>query len=407
VRDVLGPTALAHPVEWLRAHPLAADILLALGIGIPGLIGMLTIDQESSTSTNRDADLLGIVLVVALWGTVALRRRYPELSVQAGTVLIAAFWILDYVDAGTSLAILVLVYTLAAHVDRPRSLRIGLVVGAVLVAVMSAGVASEEEGLPLIAVVANAIIFATAWTIGDSVRSRQAYLAEVEARADRAERDREAAAVQAVEDERARIARELHDVVAHSVSVMVVQAGAARRVLERNPDQTAESLSVIEATARDALDELRRLLGVLRAEHAPAAVVPQPRADDVTTLVEQWRDAGLDVHLEVEGPRLDLAPGVSLTVYRLVQEALTNVMKHAGPARAEVRIRHVPAEVMIEVTDDGRGPLCDPDLPSAGQGLIGMRERVELFGGQLEVGPRPGGGFRVRAHLPLVPAATP
>lgn len=379
------------------------DALLALVLGAISLVGLITIDPETVGQSNRDPDLVGIALTIAIWVAAAFRRRNPEAVTTIVAAGIIPYWVLDYVDAGVTIAVLLATYTLAAHVERPRSLRVGLAVGFVLVAVMVAGVVAEEEDLPAVAVVGNAIIFATAWTIGDSVRHRSAYLAEVEARAERAEQDRERAAERAVHEERARIARELHDVVAHSVSVMVVQASAAHRVLERQPDQAAEALGVIEATGRNALDELRRLLGVLRHEEAAATVDPQPTAGDIHALVEQWREAGMDVSLEVEGDAPDLPAGVGLTVYRIVQEALTNVMRHAGPARARVAVRYDDA-VRIEVTDDGRGSRPD-DVPSSGHGHIGMRERVELFGGTLAVGPRPGGGYRVRAAIPLTRSA--
>jgi signal transduction histidine kinase len=392
-----------HPIRWLRDRPPAAlDALLALALGTVSLIGLFTLDTELADSSNRDADVVGVLLTVGIWSAVAFRRRWPEAMAWTVTALLMPFWVLDYVDAGQTLGILFLLYTLAAHVDRPRSLQVGLAIGGILVAVMVAGVLSEEEGLPAIAVVGNAVIFATAWTIGDSVRNRSAYLAEVEARAERAEREQATAAERAVQDERVRIARELHDVVAHSVSVMVVQAGAARRVLERQPDQAAEALGVIESTGRNALDELRRLLGVLRHEDGSPSIGPQPTTGDLRALVEQWSEAGMDVVLEETGDRPALSAGVGLTVYRIVQEALTNVMKHAGPARAHVAVRYDDA-VHIEVTDDGRG--ARPDVPSSGQGHIGMRERVELFGGTLSVGPRPGGGYRVRATIPLTRSA--
>lgn len=396
---------LRHPAQWLRSHPRHADALLAAALGLVSLVGLLTIDPADVADSVRDPDALGAVLVVSIWTAAAFRRRWPEPMAWTVAALTIPYWVLDYVDVGASLAVLLLAYTLAAHVDRPRSLVVGLVIGVVLVGVMVTGVVVDDEDLPAIAVVGNAIVFATAWTIGDSVRNRHAYLAEVEARADRAERDREAAAEQAVQDERVRIARELHDVVAHSVSVMVVQAGAAQRVLDRHPDQAAESLAVIETIGRGALDELRRVLGVLRSE-GDTTVKPQPTADDVAALVAEWRDGGLDVDLQVVGERPELADGVSLTVYRVVQEALTNVMKHAGPAHVDVVVRYGD-RVEVEVIDDGRGPCDAAAVPSAGHGHIGMRERVELFGGELSVGRRPGGGYRVRATLPLTPLPTP
>ncbi|HEX4903445.1 MAG TPA: sensor histidine kinase [Acidimicrobiales bacterium] len=391
---------LRSPVQWFRDRPQLWDALLAGVLGTISVVGLLTIDAEDVSSSNREADLIGVLLTVGIWAAVAVRRRWPEPVAWVVAGLLIPFWVLDYVDAGTTMGVLVALYTLAAHVDRPRSLTVGLVIGAALVAVMITGVFAEEEDLPALAVVGNVIILATAWTVGDSVRSRHSYLAEVEARAAAAEREGERAAEKAVQDERVRIARELHDVVAHSVSVMVVQAAAAQRVLGREPEQAAEALGVIERTGRDALDELRRLLGVLREDQAGAATAPQPTAGDVAALVEQARQAGVDVALTVDGDVAQLPVGVGLTVYRVVQEALTNVVKHAGPAHVDVRVRCGDA-VEIEVSDDGRGPRLGDALPSAGQGIIGMRERVELFGGELHVGPRPGGGFRVRATLPV------
>jgi signal transduction histidine kinase len=388
-----------QPVQWFRDHPQIWDALLAAVLGALSIIGLLTVDAEAISPSHRDPDALGVALTIGVWSAVAVRRRWPEATTWVVAALIIPFWVLDYVDVGTTIGVLIAIYTLAAHVDRPRSLQVGVFVGLALVAVMVSGVVAEQEDLPAIAVVGNIIIFATAWTVGDSVRSRRAYLAEVEARAEAAERDREQAAERAVQEERVRIARELHDVVAHSVSVMVVQAAAAHRIIDRDPERSAEALGVIEHTGRTALEELRRLLGVLR-EEGTAETVPQPSADDVPALVERCRDAGLEVSLQVVGARPDLSAGASLAVYRIVQEALTNVMKHAGPARAAVSIRY-GAEVAIEVSDDGRGPRCDPDLSSSGQGLIGMRERVELYGGSLDVGPRPGGGFRVRVSVPV------
>lgn len=390
---------LRHPVQWLRDRPQVWDALLAAALATVSIAGLLTLEPDAG-STGREGDVLGIALSLGVWTMVALRRRRPVVTLWITVGLTVAFWMLQYVEGVTGLGVLLMVYTLAVHVDRPRSLRTGIAVGIILIGTMATGVVFDAEDLPPVAVLANAIVFATAWTIGDSVRNRAAYLSEVEARAERAEREQELAAEQAVQEERVRIARELHDVVAHSVSVMVVQAGAGRRVLDRDPEQAAEALAVVESTGRNALDELRRLLGVLRREDGMAAIVPQPTAGDLTALVEQWRDAGMDVDLDADEEPADLPAGVSLTVYRIVQEALTNVMKHAGPAHAQVIVRY-DDDVRIEVTDDGRGSLPRDDVPSSGQGLIGMRERVELFDGTLAIGPRPGGGYRVRATIPL------
>jgi signal transduction histidine kinase len=208
-----------------------------------------------------------------------------------------------------------------------------------------------------------------------------------------------------VADERARIARELHDVVAHNVSVMVVQAGAARRTIERDPDRAREALTSVEATGRQALDEMRRLLGVLRTEdEATELRAPQPSVSHLDELVAHVREAGLPVDLVVEGEPRPLMSGVDMSAFRIVQEALTNSLKHAGPAHARVRLRYGEHDLCLEVVDDGRGLAADaPASNGGGHGLVGMRERVALFGGELQAGPRTGGGYVVSARIPLEP----
>jgi signal transduction histidine kinase len=254
------------------------------------------------------------------------------------------------------------------------------------------------------AVLGNYLIFVTAFLLGDNLRTRRAYVAELEARAERAERDREALTRRAVAQERARIAREMHDVVAHSVSVMVVQSGAARRTSD--PDKAHALAGQIEATGRQALTELRRLLGVLRGGETstPPSLAPQPALDQLETLLEHMRAAGLDCELTLTGRRRALSPGVDLTAFRIIQEALTNCLKHAGPARASVSVDFGDRLLSLVVTDDGRGVIPSPtpgDPTSGGHGLIGMRERVAVFGGSLWAGPRRGGGYDVIAQLPL------
>jgi signal transduction histidine kinase len=218
--------------------------------------------------------------------------------------------------------------------------------------------------------------------------------AELAERAGRLEHERQVA----VEEERARIARELHDVIAHSLSVMIVQAGAGEQVAKRSPERVVEPLRSIQETGRQALSEMSRLLGMLREGGEELGLAPQPGVGDLEALVEQTREAGLGVELVVEGARRSLPPGLDLSAYRIVQEALTNARKHAGDARAEVRLCYRADTLEIEVLDDGPG---SGNGVGGGHGLIGMRERVAVFGGSLETGPRPGGGFAVRAVLPL------
>ena len=232
-----------------------------------------------------------------------------------------------------------------------------------------------------------------------AVRDRQLRAETLAARAELFEREQELRAREAVAEERARIARELHDLVAHNVSVMVVQAGAERHALADDQASTRETLTSIEQAGRQALVEARRLLGMLRRGDAREELEPQPGLDQIEFLIDQVRRAGLPVRLEVEGQRPPLPAGLDLCAYRIVQEGLTNALKHAGPARAEVVLRYSPDALDVQVRDDGRGVL-PAAAGGTGHGLIGMRERVALYGGQLDR-PRDGGGFQINVRLPL------
>jgi signal transduction histidine kinase len=237
------------------------------------------------------------------------------------------------------------------------------------------------------------IVAAATWVVGRALAERARRTATLAERANRLEREHEAA----VTAERARIARELHDVIAHSVSVMTVQAGAARLLLDEDPARARAPLLSVEETGRQALAEMRRLLGILRADERPAALAPQPGVGDIAALAEQLRVAGLPVDVVVEGEPRALAPGIDLAAYRVVQEALTNALKHAGAARAAVSIRYSGTALELSVINDGHVPRNGRD----GHGLVGMRERVALYGGEFEAGPRREGGYAVRATLPL------
>jgi signal transduction histidine kinase len=241
-----------------------------------------------------------------------------------------------------------------------------------------------------------------AWALGDRNRNRNAYLSQLEERARSAERDREENARRAREDERNRIARELHDVVAHNVSVIAVQAGAARTTAAGDAERAVEALGLVERTARATLSELRALLGVLRKDDA-APLQPQPTLAQLDDLVRRASDAGLRVQTHIEGAARALPGVVELAAYRVVQEALTNAIKHAGEASAHVLVRYGEAELELLVADDGAGPA--PAAETAGHGLVGMRERVALYGGEVEAGAGPGGGFAVHARIPLAERA--
>lgn len=398
--------------DFLRRHPTWVDsfwAVLLFGISVVST----TVEQEGgqeARGTESEAAIVPVVLLLCL--VVALRRRMPEkmllLAIGVGLAQLA----LDVATTAANFAFLVITYTVAATGARWAS-RLALAVG--LCAAPLAQMRWPEEESSVLGRVALVIFltvpFALAWVLGDSIRTRRAYYEQLEERATRLEKEREAQAKVAVAAERARIARELHDVVAHNVSVMVVQADGAAYVLDSAPDQAKKALETISSTGRQALAEMRRLLGVLRTgEHQESGeYVPQPDVEQIDELVQQCRNSGLPVDFKVEGTPRPLPSGVELTAYRIVQEALTNTRKHGGPnAGASVRLVYFDDGLGLLVEDDGKGAphelYEEGGADGRGHGLIGMRERVGMVGGTLDAGPRPGGGFRISALLPLKPA---
>jgi signal transduction histidine kinase len=246
------------------------------------------------------------------------------------------------------------------------------------------------------------LLFSVVWLAGFVFASKREEAREAAERATRLELEREERARAAVAEEQARIARELHDVVGHSVSVMTVQASAVRRLLRPDQEREREALLVVEQAGREALAEMRRLVGVLRRPEEAPALAPQPSLQHLDRLIEQAREAGLPVDLRIEGEATQLPAGVDLTAYRLVQEGLTNAMKHARASQAEVVVRYGDGAVELLVSDDGAGVTDGGGgVDSGGHGLVGMRERVAVYGGELEAGPRPEGGYALRARLPI------
>ncbi|MBO1333867.1 sensor histidine kinase [Streptomyces sp. VRA16 Mangrove soil] len=394
--------------DFLRRHPTWVD-----GFWAVVLLGMSVVSVSSiNGAPSRGNEAAGIACALLLSVVVTLRRRMPERMLVLAIVAGVAQLILDAETSPADFAMLVIVYTCAADGARWSS---RLALGAGLCAAPLAQLRWPEahaSGAGQIAVTVFTMVpFALAWVLGDSLRTRRAYLAQLEERAARLEKEREAQSKVAVAAERARIARELHDVVAHNVSVMVVQADGAAYVLDTAPDQAKKALETISGTGRQALAEMRRLLGVLRTgeREAGEAYVPQPDVEQIEDLVEQVRTAGLPVDFKVEGTPRPLPSGVELTAYRIVQEALTNTRKHGGPnAGASVRLVYFDDGLGLLVEDDGKGAphelYEDGGADGHGHGLIGMRERVGMVGGTLDAGPRPGGGFRISALLPLKPA---
>ncbi|MFE4538922.1 sensor histidine kinase [Streptomyces scopuliridis] len=389
--------------DFLRGHPTGVDSFWA--VLLFGL-SLLWVVQENQ-------GVVAIPLVLLLSISVALRRRAPEKVLLLTLALGLAQLALDVEANPADFAMLVIIYTVAAQGGPRWASRLALIGG--LLAAPLSQVRWPEDGIGTGSRVAVAIVmsvpFALAWVLGDSVRTRRAYFDQLEERATRLEKEREAQAKVAVAAERARIARELHDVVAHNVSVMVVQADGAAYVLDAAPDQAKQALETISSTGRQALAEMRRLLGVLRTGDAQESgeYVPQPDVGQIEDLVEKVRGAGLTVDFRIEGTPRPLPSGVELTAYRIVQEALTNSRKHGGPdVGASVRLVYFDDGLGLLVEDDGRGAAHelyeDGGADGRGHGLIGMRERVGMVGGTLDAGPRPGGGFRISALLPLKPA---
>jgi signal transduction histidine kinase len=379
-------------VHWLR-RPLIQDIALALGLFVLSLVTVTTGRTESAGSPNNGPS--GVVLfVLVLFATlpIALRRRFP---VEVFAITLSAAVISDLIGGPFQfIGALVGLYTVAAYLGRPTSIYAAAAAGIATV-VTSIG----DSGTPMAQVSAILAVFAGSWLLGDNIRTRRAYLRELEDRADRLEREREESIRRAAADEHARIARELHDIITHNVSVMTVQAAAAGDVFDTQPGRVREALDSIELTGREALTELRRLLGRVRPEDGGTELAPQPGLARLDALLEQVRAAGLHVDLTVEGEPRELPIGLDLSAYRIVQEALTNILKHAHASKATVHIRYEPDAIELEVVDDGRGPA--PDEAQRGEGIIGMRERAALVGGALRVGRAPGGGFVVDARIPL------
>jgi signal transduction histidine kinase len=386
--------------QWLRRLP-ASRWLLDSGLALlaAGVSTAMFVSNPVARGQPRGTLALGYALVLLHTLPLAARRRFPLAVLATSVASGLAFAALGLPPIVLGLAILVAVYSVAAYGSRWVAL---------------AGLAVAEVGLAAVqltpgrtgadTLVINMGVVAAAWLLGHFAHNYRAYAARLEERTAELERAREELARRAVTEERLRLARELHDVVAHAMSVIAVQSGVGAHVATTQPKEARKALAAIEATSRAALTELRRLLGVLRQEDEPHGdLAPMPGLADLEGLLAEVAKAGLAVKLQVHGTRPPLPAGVDLSAYRIVQEALTNVVKHAGPAHAQVVVGYGDQEVTVEIIDDGRGAVTSvtDGRAGTGNGLIGMRERVAAFGGDLEVGPRPHGGFRVAARLPV------
>jgi signal transduction histidine kinase len=370
-------------VSFIRRR---GDEVLAAAISAVALVQVVLLHESAGIR------LVLSVGVVVLGAAAAFRVRVPLLFLGSIVVIsVVAATVPKLADTVLAVGVFVLlaVYSAAAHTSGRRT----QLAGGLTIALYITDLAADSEGIYLEGIVFFALLFGLPWVAGRAVRRRRLSEGRLE--------EEKARAQAAIAEERARIARELHDVVAHAISVMLLQARGGRRVLEAEPADAREAFATIERTGHQALEEMRRLLGMLRASDEQLALAPQPTLKELDRLVEQVQAAGLPVQVAIEGEPRELPPGVDLSAYRIVQEALTNALKHAGPARARVLLRYDADELELEIADDGAG---SGDGSGSGHGLIGMRERVSVYGGELQAGRRPEGGYALRARLPLGPA---
>jgi signal transduction histidine kinase len=370
------------------------DALVLLGIGV----GIASAVAGQTHKNGPDGPLwLDVLLVVAIMVPFFFRRRFPFGTIAAIPIVVSIAAWLD----GRLVPDNVAIFFTGAAVSFLAALRPSwrqAVAGFALVVGANVVIDHFDPKGSFGNIVFSSVVFGVVWIVGFALGQKFAEADKAREAALRAEHEREDRARAAVAEERARIARELHDVVGHSVSVMTVQASGVRRLLRPDQERERDALLIVERTGREALAEMRRMVGVLRRPEEAPALAPQPSLEGVDRLVDQAREAGLPVDLRVEGEAVELPAGVDLTAYRLVQEGLTNALKHANASRAEVLVRYGETAIEVTVSDDGRG-VGNGD--GGGHGLVGMRERVSVYGGELDAGPQPGGGYRLRAKLPV------
>jgi signal transduction histidine kinase len=364
-----------------------------LDLALAALFVALSLAEVFVNGTVR-SPLEHVLVTSVAMSSLAWRRRFP--LVVAATVIASNVIVNPQGEFTTLLSLVLVSFTVGAETEPPRS-HVGLAIVLVpfVAAMVTAGLVPSDIAAALVFIVGP-------WAVGSLFRQRSAYAAEAVSRAERLEHEREMEAALAAAAERTRIARELHDIVSHSISVVTIQTQAVRRRL--GPEHAAEAadLAAVEATAREALAEMRRLFGVLRTDGETAALAPQPGLAELRRLVAQAGTGDLAVSLEVEGEPYDLPPGLDLAAYRIAQEGLTNALRHSGATEASVRVRYGDRHLDVEVVDNGRGlPRERAEGAPAGHGLVGIRERVALYDGTVELAPGPAGGVRLSARLPV------
>jgi signal transduction histidine kinase len=380
-----------------RRHWIAIDIVLAAVLALASILAVTFEHHPRPTGGGWDA--ARYVAIVTACFALSLRRWNP---VRALYLVVPAAFVLAALGLRGPTPIIgaAVVYSVAATTGR----RTSLIAAACVVGAMVAGAMVADGGPTWASVLSSPPVVLVGWLAGENTRARRTYAQEMLERTTERERERADRALRAVADERLRIARDLHDIVAHAMSVVAVRSGVARVVLDSQPDEAREALAIIETTSKRALAEMRLLVGVLRQSEDGPELTPAPGLADLPDLIDQIGQAGVDVDLDIDAPGHTpaLPAGVDLSAYRIIQEALTNVVRHAGPTTAHVAVRHRHDQLEIEVVDDGAPVGRPPSLTPEGQGhgLVGMRERVNLFGGNLSATPA-GRGFRVFASLPF------
>jgi signal transduction histidine kinase len=385
-------TVVAMTIVDRIRRPWVLDGLLALAVGIAMVLITAQIEPGDG---ERSLDAIGYVVIGGAAAMLALWRRAPIVGLAIVTVLLWVYTAREYAGGPIYLTFFFLVYAVAVTTERRRSLVVATVALGVLLSSHLLLFGIGESAWPLLSVGWTA----AAWFWGDGVRTRRAYLAGLEERARYLEETREEEARRRVADERLRIARDLHDVIAHSIASINVQAGSAIHVMDRRPEQARESLLAIKEASADALDELRCTLGMMREDEVGALRAPTPSLARLDSLLETAGHGGLPIQVGVRGEPRPLPSAVDIAGYRIVQESLTNVVRHAHAHEATVTVEYGPEFVELEVTDDGRNGAAG-GTGEPGHGIAGMRERAEAVGGRVEAGPRFSGGFRVWARLP-------
>ena len=387
-------------IAWSEEEARLFDRLVAVVLGVL-LVAAAAFFEP--TGSERPTDVFAILLAIGSATTVVWRRTAPLVGLPLCVLFTLAYWVADYPGA-VDLVLWMMFFAATRH-GGPDRRRVWTVVGGSLLVVESVavlGVLAPSEDLPFAALIGIVIIHGTAVLAGEALYQRSLYVQELEQRTAALEADLETKSALAAVEERTRIAREMHDIIAHGMSAIVVQAAAGRRVAESDPAKAGKVFEDIEGISRESINEMRRMLGVLRNDSERAVLQPQPTFDEVDTLIQRVNDTGVRTTLTTTGEPRTLLPGVELTAYRVIQEALTNVIRHAGrPVSADVCLAFTDDGLEVHVRDDGLGAAASAETAGTGHGLLGMRERVAIYNGSLNAGPRRGGGYEVIARLPV------